>query len=145
MSGSNFQIRVFRDGRLVEIYRIDRPSRRVSDVDVAAYRRFTETYIPKAQQAEYLASLENEARPQELPAYARLIVSADNHVWAQRYEVDLTVPLRWDVFDVNRRLLGQVETPANFMVARVTADQVVGVWRDDAGVEHVRSYSLSKR
>ncbi|MGH7460087.1 MAG: hypothetical protein ACREMA_03545 [Longimicrobiales bacterium] len=57
----------------------------------------------------------------------------------------MSAPLHWDVFDPNRRLRGQVETPANFIVARVTADQVVGVWRDDAGVEHVRSYTILKR
>jgi hypothetical protein len=145
VSGSTFQIRVFREGRLLEIYRIDRPSRGVSDADVAAYAKFTETYIPKGQQAEYLAALDNAARPQELPAFARLIVSTDSHVWAQRYQVDPSAAQWWDVFDVGRRLVGQVETPPNFVVTHIAADQIVGVWRDDVGVEYVRSYSLLKR
>lgn len=140
VAGPAFRIRVFGSGHLKEMYGVDRPPRQVSDADVEAYRRLTIGYLPQDQQGEYLAALDHEARPSELPAYARLLVSRGGHVWAQRYESDLSVAPVWDVFDRGRRLLGHVTTPANLIVMCVTENAVVGVWRDDVGVEYVRSY-----
>ena len=142
VSGPSFRIHVFSEGRLEEIYGVDRPPRPVSDEDVAAYRRMAEEWVPEAQRADYLAALESEARPADLPAYARLLVSTQGEVWAQRYEADPAAAPVWDVFDSERRLVGQVTTPASFVVMCITPDAVVGVWRDDVGVEYVRSYAV---
>ncbi len=144
-AGPAFRIRVFEAGRLLELYGMDRPARRVGAADVTAYRQMTEKYLPKEQQAEYMAALDHEARPSELPAYSRLIISAGAYVWAQRYEADLSAPPAWDVFDRNRRFVGQVKTPANLIVMAITDNAVVGVWRDDAGVEYVQSYPFARQ
>lgn len=145
VAGPAYRIRVFAGGDLRESYGVERPSRPTADSDVEAYRRRIEGYLPKEQQAEYLAALDHEARPAVLPAYARLVVSRDGDVWAQRYESDLSAPPVWDVYGPTRRLMGEVRTPADLIVMSITHDAVVGVWRDDVGVEYVRRYPLVRR
>jgi len=142
VSGPAFRIQVFEDGRLREVYGVERPPRPVGGAHVEAYRRQIVEHMPGDQQADYLSGLEHEARPTELPAWARVLVTAEGYVWAQRYEADPAVASVWDVFDQGRRLLGQVTTPPGLVVMRITASEVVGVWRDEVGVEYVRSYAV---
>jgi hypothetical protein len=53
-------------------------------------------------------------------------------------------PGRWTVFDPEGRMLGTVATPARFRVFSIGTDYVLGVWRDDMDVEHVRLFTLEK-
>jgi hypothetical protein len=50
----------------------------------------------------------------------------------------------WSVFDSSGKWLGPVQTPGNFLVFEIGADYVLGVWRDEFDVEHVRQYALIK-
>jgi 6-bladed beta-propeller len=141
-SGPAFRIHVFEGGRLREIYGVARDAREVSGADIVAYREFTEEYIPESQQKDYLSALRHPRRPPLLPAYSRLIVSADGHVWAEIYSPDPSAPATWDVFNGARAWMGQVQTPAGFTAMSITGADVAGVWRDDLGVEHVRVYRM---
>ncbi len=69
-------------------------------------------------------------------------MSAEGNVWAQIYSPDFFASGTWDVYGAGREWLGQVQTPAGFTVTNITSDQLVGVWRDDLGVEHVRVYRI---
>ncbi|MCH7875311.1 MAG: hypothetical protein IH965_08460 [Gemmatimonadetes bacterium] len=145
VGGPAFRIRVFERGRLSEIYGMERDAREVSDADVAAYRRFTEEYIPESMWSDYLSALDHPARPKVLPAYSKIIVAADGHVWARMYSPDFSAPAVWDVFNGDREWVGKVQTPGGFMAMSITAEMLIGVWRDDLGVEHVRRYRLETR
>jgi hypothetical protein len=48
------------------------------------------------------------------------------------------------VLDREGRWLGQVTTPARLEVYQVTRDRVIGVWRDENDVEHLRVHRLSR-
>ncbi len=141
-AGPDFRIRVFEEGRLSEVYGVARDAWEVTQDDVMAYKEFTEEFIPEPQQRDYLSALGNASRPTVLPAYSRVVVSADGKVWAQIYPPDFLAPGTWDVYSPEREWLGQVYTPGGFMMTSVTSDQLVGVWRDDLGVEHVRVYRI---
>jgi hypothetical protein len=41
-------------------------------------------------------------------------------------------------------MLGDVTTPADFRITQIGDDFMLGVWRDDLDVEHVRMYELLK-
>jgi hypothetical protein len=142
VAGPEFRVRVFASGRLSEVYGVARRVREVTRDDVTAYREFAEEFIPESQRRDYLSALENERLPTLLPAYSRLLVSADGNVWAQVYSPDFVAPATWDVYGPGREWLGQVQTPGSFAVTGVTADRLVGVWRDESGVEHVRVYRI---
>jgi hypothetical protein len=142
VAGPHFRVRVFENGRLSEIYGVARDARQATQDDVTAYKEFTEEFIPEPQRRDYLSALDNASRPTLLPAYSRVVVSAKGNVWAQIYSPDFLASGTWDVYGAGREWLGQVQTPAGFMVTSVTSDQLVGVWRDDLGVEHVRVYQI---
>jgi hypothetical protein len=87
-------------------------------------------------------ALDHPEVPKELPAYSRVLAASDGRVWAQIYAPDPLAPGQWDVFDGQGEWLGQVTAPAGFVAQDISADRIVGVWRDRLGVEHVQLYRL---
>jgi len=131
-SGTAFRIRVFRGGRLVESYGLDRDPAPVTDEERQAYSdMFAEN--ASARSDEYLAALRDPRVPENLPAYRSLVVADDGSVWAERYRRGT-----FDVYGPDRVYLGQVQVP--LQLTQVVGSRVVGVWRDDMDVEHVRIY-----
>jgi hypothetical protein len=129
---------------LKAVHAIDRVRRPVRDAALESYRQFVEEYVPEQVRADYLAALQNEARPSTLPAYDRVLVSAEGNVWAQVYEPEIEAPHDWDVFGGEGRFLGTVHIAAGMYPLTVTEDAVVGVWRDSLAVEHVRVYRFTR-
>lgn len=141
-TGPRFQIQAFRGGRLIEEYAVDRAPREVTRADVDAYVGLYERYISDpAPRREYLSTVDHPAQPEHLPGYDRLVVGGNGCMWAQIYTPDLS-GLTWDVFSPTGEWLGQVSLPASFSLHAVGQGRLVGVWRDELGVEHVRAYEL---
>ncbi|MEX2283559.1 MAG: 6-bladed beta-propeller [Gemmatimonadota bacterium] len=98
----------------------------------------------------------DDAFAKSLPAYAKLHVDAAGNLWAQvptrprdvpfnkRLNDTNDKPQEWSVFDPAGRWLGQVQTPGNFWVFEIGNDYVLGLWRDEFDVEHVRMHTLTK-
>ncbi|MDZ7778344.1 MAG: 6-bladed beta-propeller [Gemmatimonadota bacterium] len=145
VSGPDFRIRVLERGDLREIYGMDRQRRAIDDSDIAAYHDFVEEWIPAAERAGYLAAVTHEQRPEHLPGYDRVVVSQEGYVWAQVYESDLTAAHDWHVFDDERHFVGHVTVWGGFQPMVITQDAMVGVWRDELGIEHVRVYEFTRR
>lgn len=94
--------------------------------------------------------------PDHRPAYASLLVDGDGHLWARAFPANApgyanqappspsNPPDLWSVFDPEGRWLGQVSTPAGFVVKAIDSDRVVGIYNDSLDVEHVRVYELVK-
>lgn len=143
-SGPDFRVRVFEDGELQEVHAVHRAPRPVDDADLASYRRFVAEYVREQMRADYLSASDHEARPDILPAYDRVLVSAEGDVWVQVYEADIEAPHDWDVFDPEGRFLGKVHVAAGMYPSVVTEDAVVGVWRDSLGIEHVQAYRFTR-
>jgi hypothetical protein len=94
---------------------------------------------------EAARALDNVEVPERLPAFERLLVDDDAaNLWVQRTAWPGSVPAEWDVFDAEGQMLGTVQMPAGFRATQIGADFVLGVWRDEDGVEYVRMYRLSK-
>jgi len=142
--GPAFRVRVFKDGRLTEVFGVARGERRVTDADEDAYRGSIAEYVSETAMVDNLAALAHPQRPTVLPGYSSLLESDDGETWAQIYDPDSFAPAQWDVFDVDRRWLGQVETPARFFPLHIARTALVGLWLDDFGVEYVRAYNLKR-
>ena len=56
----------------------------------------------------------------------------------------MSVPTGWRVFDRTGRWSGTVTMPARFNPMDIGSDYVLGLWRDEDDVEHVRLYRLMK-
>lgn len=83
------------------------------------------------------------AFPEHKPFFTGLQMDPDGNAWVQRgSSTDEETP--WDVFDAEGRLLGTVTMPAGLRVTQVGTDFVLGVWKDELDVEHVRMYRIQK-
>ena len=141
-TGERFRIQVFHDGTLAEEYGVDRNPRPVTREAVGAYVDLYEGSISDpGQRRKYLSTVDHPAVPSHLPSYDRLIAADDGNIWAQVFTPDRS-GLTWDVFGPTREWMGEVELPAGFSLYAVHDQQLVGVWRDKLGVEHVRVYDL---
>jgi hypothetical protein len=52
--------------------------------------------------------------------------------------------MRWTVFDADGRMLGDIVFPTRFRPLHSGGDFVLGVWKDQLGVERVGMYGLEK-
>jgi hypothetical protein len=77
-----------------------------------------------------------------LPAFSRVLVDGEGNVWMEEFRINLAAAAAWSVFDPNGRWLGRAETPAGLKVMLIAGGSVVGVTRDDVGVERVAVHPL---
>lgn len=83
--------------------------------------------------------------PKFLPAYANLLVDADENLWVQDYPDPAgTRASQWRVYRWDGTLLNRLETPRGLEVFDIGADYMLGVAQDELGVERVRMYRLYK-
>lgn len=137
-SGSAFRVRVFRDGRVVESYGLDRGPEPVSAADRKEYVDLIAGGVSEAEgRGEYLSVLNHPNVPTVLPAYRTLVVDDEGGTWAERWARGT-----FDVYGPDRALRGRVEVP--LALTQVAGDLLVGVWRDDLDVEHVRIYRFRR-
>jgi hypothetical protein len=87
--------------------------------------------------------------PATKPAYSQILVDSYGYVWTAEYRHDWlsrrsTRPRSWNVFGPMGDWLGAVVFPAPFDVKEIGADYVLGVGRDELGVEHVQMLRLNR-
>ncbi len=138
--GPEFRLRVFVAGGLEAIFGVSREPRPVSDSEIQAYEQFIREFFPDEEQEPFLSVLEHPRVPEKLPAYSQVMAGPEGRIWARIYAVDPLAASDWDVFDGSGEWLGRLRTPPGFVVLDITEDEVVGAWRDDFGVEYVRTY-----
>ncbi|MBN1630371.1 MAG: hypothetical protein JW990_11450 [Thermoleophilia bacterium] len=133
-SGPSFRIRVLRGGRLVESYGLDRSPAPVTAADKQDYTDMVVgTSGESPRRDEYLSVLRHPQLPTLLPAYRSIVVADNGDVWAERYAYGT-----FDVYGPDRVFRGRVNVPV--MLTQVVGSKLVGVWRNDLDVEHVRIY-----
>lgn len=64
------------------------------------------------------------------------------NLWVENYPAPGTSMNFWSVFDVEGFFLGRVTMPHEFSPLDIGPDYVLGLWRDEDDVEHVRMYEL---
>jgi hypothetical protein len=134
-----------KDGTLEQLIRRDVPARPVTAADI---ERFIEGEIADVEDAntrrDRREMYEEMTAPEIMPAYEGLKVDDLGNLWVEDYEPDPDAESLWTVFDPDGRMLGQVVLPNGLGVMQIGDDFVLGVWRDEFEVEHVRSYALTK-
>lgn len=82
--------------------------------------------------------------PEYVPTHREMIADELGNLWLEHYRLPWETQPRWDVIDPERGWLGVIETPPGFLVTQITADSVIGVHRDEAGVTRVQVFELVK-
>jgi hypothetical protein len=82
--------------------------------------------------------------PTHYPAISGLLLDRLDRLWMIGPEVDSSETVTASVFDSSGRWLQDIALPAHFTLTDAGADYVLGIWKDDSDVEHVRMYGLER-
>ena len=114
-------------------------------VDAWVYR-FPSRGEQREWRDRFEAFLASDLAPATLPPFKSLELQEGGRVWMEAYDPgrEADGPSRWIVADSAGRggLVGIVELPPGFEPYDIGADYVLGVWRDEFGIEYVRVYDL---
>ena len=134
------------DGRLRRIVRWNAVKRPVTAADIDAFiSRAGEGWEPgsEARRQSYVETLRNAPYPQHMPAYSSVLAGPDGSLWIRRYaESERST---FDVIDSSGTWQGSVHAPARFTPTQVLPEHIVGTWKADDDVQHVRVYKLVRR
>jgi hypothetical protein len=131
-------------GRLLRLVRGPREVRPVTPADVERYKEARRTGADESARQRQERSLAAMPFPETMPAHGDIQADRAGNLWVSDYMVTPDDPARWTVFDPEGRMLGAVVTPARFRVHDIGEDYVLGVWKDELDVEHVRVFPLEK-
>jgi hypothetical protein len=89
-------------------------------------------------------SVEDTPRSPSVPLYDDLLAADDGGVWVKDYVMPGVEdqPERWTVFRADGTIRGVVDLPAGFRPLHASADEVMGVIRDEYDVQYVHVYSI---
>lgn len=113
-------------------------------------------------QADVLSAVEKSGRPASAKVDAkrmiegwryaavhafidRLLVGTDGSIWAEDPWVLEDDPRQYIVYDSTGVALARVTTPARVRVLRVSTTEVLGVWKDEDDVPHIRRWRVVGR
>lgn len=141
-----FDLRVYdASGDLVLIIRRPGPPREVGAGDRQAWidgqlSGVSDPVVRNRQRRQY----ERMAFPSTMPSFRSLDLGDDGRIWVEEFD-PAAFPSdgsRWTVYDRRGQRLGQVAMPPRFRPLEIGHSYVLGVWRDDLGIEYVRLYGL---
>ena len=87
---------------------------------------------------------QSDRLPATLPVHGEIVVDADGWLWVRAYSTAREGDVAWDVFDESGRLRCAPSLPVALSVHEIGREFVLGVFRDEDGVEHVRLYGLRR-
>lgn len=146
--GSEFSVGCFdSDGRLRTIVRVDSLRRPVTPEDVESTFEHELQVAREAQNAPreqaLLRARPSMTFPEALPAFMEILTDDAGRIWARKYELPGHSLAEWWIFDEGT-WVGRLRTDPAFQVMDVREDRLLGVWRDDLGIEHVRVYRFNR-
>ncbi len=99
----------------------------------------TREFIESAEVPEPLVPL----LPTHPPAVGGVIADRHRRVWVGPYvPASRQEAVPWTVYGPDGEEVGEVRVPAGFRPLDVGRLQVIGIWKDHLGVEHVRVYAV---
>jgi hypothetical protein len=131
---------------LVRLIRWTGESRDVTDADVEAVKqaRLSRSGDPVRDRLARL-SVEEVPVNDRFPALADLRLDTEGNIWVEDYpRPQVEGPDRWIVFDSTGRFRCNAETPDGTRIFEIGDDYILGSERDEANVEYVRMYVLTR-
>ena len=133
------------EGRLEALIRKRHDNLPVTREDIERYRQAQLDENDEGMMRQFMERMLAEMPlPQTMPAYSGVRVDAAGYLWVEEYRRPGDDLPRWNVFDPEGRLLGTVETPVGLAIREIGHDYLLGLWRDEFDVEHVRVHRLER-
>jgi hypothetical protein len=135
-------LRYSAEGDLRQIIRVPDADLRITQDDVDAVIAGELARVPESRHPLLRSFLESMDMPPTRPAYGRLHVDQDRKLWVAKPTRYPYAARSWTLFNADGRLLGEVAMPEGLRLQQAGRDWVLGVWRDDLGVEYVALHRL---
>lgn len=133
------------DGRLAGIERVSGIDLAVRDGDMEAYRNAYAEVVDDPQQLERLMDrLDKVPVPERKAAYSMILADTEGNLWLLGVPVGPHLSREVSVISPQGRYLGTVTLPERFVPTDIRGDALVGYWRDELDVQHVRVYAILK-
>jgi len=154
-TGETFEIREYDEaGELVGILRRLEDPIPLTAADIDHYVQTDINATDEQSRAEARRTWEDFPFPDTMMPYTAFRMDAEGYLWVEVYKDAAartaaqydraSYAAQWHVFDPDGQWLGVVEAPAGFRPTDIGSDYVLGTWRDELDVEHVRMYELIK-
>ncbi|MFV1985695.1 MAG: hypothetical protein ACC682_00325 [Gemmatimonadota bacterium] len=118
----------------------------ITEAEIVAWRDSTaDLWSAKMGTDEARRLLSEVVHAETRPTYGYLVLDHRGNVWVEQIppDRDPSGPVQFLVFAPSGTLLGSVELPS-LRVLEIGDDYVLGVQRDEMGVEYIRQYRLIK-
>lgn len=125
------------NGDLRRIIRWAGPSLEISKAGVSRWVEAQLQGVDPRERDRARAYLESAPVPERSPAYGNVLTAPGGEVWVADYAPPVQAPEGWTVFAPDGAWLGRVAMPGGFTPLQVLADRILGVERDEMGVERV--------
>jgi len=143
--GDHFELRLLNsaDGSVIRILRASALQRPLADMEAEAV---FDSALANAEKPEQRRTKQEwydvSPRPELRPAYDRLVVDDQGHLWLRDWPGAHTDSELWWVFDRDGGLLGAVRAPSHFHLMAVRANEAWGVVRDSLEVPIVVRFAV---
>lgn len=133
------------DGRLLQLVRVAGAEREVDDAlaDAALEARLARIGDDNLRRLSR-RTLTELPPPERVPAFAGFIIDDSEHLWVRSYPLPGDTAQAFDVFDPAGRWKSSVQLPTDFTPWHIGEDFVLGVQRDELGVESVVRFRLER-
>jgi len=92
---------------------------------------------------------------EDVPAFRDFLIDGEEFVWVLDYDPRIHAAHlgglatagaggEWSILDSNGRRVGTVAVPEDFEALSIDGDRLIGVRRDEVGVESVRVYRIER-
>ena len=86
-----------------------------------------------------------EAAPAAVPAFRNVLTDGDDILWLEEWQHEPAPFSRYHVVGVDGQWLATVDMPPGFRALTIGPDWVLGIHRDEDGVQRVMRYGLERR
>jgi hypothetical protein len=131
-------------GSLVRLIRLDRDPVAVTEADTRQYIDDMTGSITGERGVRMREMLSEIPVPDVFPPYGVLEADALGYLWVADYAPPGKAASTWTIFDADGRLAGRVTTPPNVAILEIGADYLLGVYRDELGVEYLHQYAVRR-
>jgi hypothetical protein len=144
-TGDSYEVLAFSArGSRLHTLREPRSSLSVTSAQVTQYvEDYTASQRGRANTAAYEEYFRSLKWPSSYPAYARLLVDWTDNLWIEDYPVPGQDIRTWSIYAPSGTQVATIELPKNFQLLEAGKDYVLGIWRDEDGVQYVREYAFA--
>jgi len=139
------------DGALRRIIRVQGDPAPVTDAEAEIHRKSLREQmqtggldrLPAAMKQSFLDRIDNASYPATYTWIEAIIPGGDGTIWVQSVQRPGADVREYVVFDSTGAMVDRLQMPAGVRILAVDLPRVLGLWKDEDDVEHLRVYQIT--